>query len=177
MAADVLRGIVLIGMPGAGKSTIGTGLAQRHGLPLVDTDRLIEREEGQSLQAILDQRGYLALRSIEERVLLANNFTGKVVATGGSAVYSTAAMAHLKCFGPCVFLDIPLAEITARVQNLESRGIAGPPGLSLADVYAERLPLYRQYADIVVAGGGLDEQGLLLALEAALGLECKDPSD
>lgn len=168
MPVEGIPGIVLIGMPGAGKSTIGGLLAARRGMPLVDTDHLIELREGESLQSILDRRGYLALRAIEERVLLGNDFTGQVVATGGSAVYSAAAMAHLKRFGLCVFLDIPLDEITMRVQNLESRGIAGPPGLGLAQVYAERLPLYRRYADMIIDGAGLDESGLLAALETAL---------
>ncbi len=168
MPVEGIPGIVLIGMPGAGKSTIGGLLATRRGMPLTDTDHLIELREGESLQSILDRRGYLALRSIEERVLLANDFTGQVVATGGSAVYSAAAMAHLRRFGLCVFLDIPLDEITTRVQNLESRGIAGPPGLGLAQVYAERLPLYRRYADMIIDGAGLDESGLLAELETAL---------
>lgn len=169
MPVEGIPGIVLIGMPGAGKSTIGGLLAARRGRPLVDTDHLIELREGESLQSILDRRGYLALRAIEEQVLLANDFAGQIVATGGSAVYSAAAMAHLKRFGPCVFLDIPLEEITTRVQNLESRGIAGPQGLGLAQVYAERLPLYRRYADMTIDGAGLDESGLLAAIEAALG--------
>lgn len=177
MAVNGIPGIVLIGMPGAGKSTMGAQLAARRGMPLIDTDQLIEEGEGQSLQAILDRRGYLALRAIEERVLMAHDFTGQVIATGGSAVYSAAAMAHLKRFGPCVFLDIPLPEIKTRVQNIDSRGIAGPSGLGLTEIYAERLPLYRQYADIVVNGAGLDEQTLLATLESALGLECKERGD
>ena len=168
MAFDARAAIILIGMPGAGKSTIGVRLATQRGMPLIDTDRLIEQREGLTLQAILDQRGYLALRSIEEQALINHNFTGQIVATGGSAVYSAAAMAHLKRFGPCVFLDIPLDEILNRVQNLASRGIAGPLGLGLAEVYAERLPLYRQYADIIIDGADLGELALLTAVEAAL---------
>jgi shikimate kinase len=175
MPVNGMPGIVLIGMPGAGKSTIGGLLAARLGKPLVDTDHLIEEAEGKSLQAILDQCGYLTLRAIEEQVLLANDFAGQVVATGGSAVYSAAAMAHLKRFGLCVFLDVPLEEITARVQNLASRGIAGPPGLGLAQVYAERLPLYHRYADLVIEGAGLDEPALLAAVERALAPVARSP--
>ncbi|MDF1691818.1 MAG: shikimate kinase [Zhongshania sp.] len=160
--------IILIGMPGAGKSTIGAGLASARGLPLVDSDRLIEQNSGQTLQALLDNRGYIALRELEEQVLLAHNFAGQVVATGGSAVYSAVAMSHLKACGPCVFLDIPLAEIEARVQNFQDRGIAGPAGQSLAAVYAERLPLYQRYADIVVDGRDLNEVQLLAAVQASL---------
>ncbi len=166
--ANKCPAIILIGMPGAGKSTIGAGLANARGLPLVDTDRLIEQEAGQTLQALLDERGYLGLRKREEQVLLAHNFTGQVVATGGSAVYSALAMRHLKACGPCVFLDIPLAEIEQRVQNFNDRGIAGPVGQTLAQVYAERLPLYQRYADIVVNGSGLSEAELLKAVQASL---------
>jgi shikimate kinase len=168
MAFDAGTAIILIGMPGAGKSTIGVRLASQRSMPLIDTDRLIEQREGLTLQAILDQRGYLALREIEAQVLINHCFTGQIVATGGSAVYGAEAMAHLKSFGPCVFLDIPLEEILRRVQNLDSRGIAGPSGSSLAEVYAERLPLYRQYADIIIDGANLDELTLLAEVETAL---------
>jgi shikimate kinase len=168
MAFDAGTAIILIGMPGAGKSTIGVRLATQRSMPLIDTDRLIEQREGLTLQTILDERGYLALRQIEAQVLINHRFTGQIVATGGSAVYSAEAMAHLKRFGPCVFLDIPLDEILNRVQNLDSRGIAGPPGLGLAEVYAERLPLYRQYADIIIDGANLDELALLAEVESAL---------
>lgn len=160
--------VVLIGMPGAGKSTIGQALAIARGQDFVDTDRLIEQREGKSLQAILDLQGYRQLRTIEADVLQQNDFSNKVVATGGSAVYSAAAMAHIRQFGPCVFIDIPLAEIVRRVSNFSERGIAGPPGQNLQGVYAERLPLYRRYADISVDGSALDEAGLLARVVASL---------
>ena len=160
--------VVLIGMPGAGKSTIGEALALRSGAQFVDTDRLIEQREGLSLQALLDAKGYEYLRAIEAEVLSAGKFVNQVVATGGSAVYSRAAMANLRQFGPCVFIDIPLSEIIRRVQNFTQRGIAGPPGQDLQGVYSERLPLYRRYADITINGDGLGESELLAAVEGAL---------
>ncbi|MBQ0795496.1 MULTISPECIES: shikimate kinase [Zhongshania] len=168
MSDNVSSSLVLIGMPGAGKSTIGEALALQSGLTFVDTDRLIEQREGRSLQAILDEEGYQRLRRIEAEVLQSSDFSNKVVATGGSAVYSSAAMTHLRQFGPCVFIDIPLREIVRRVQNFAERGIAGPVGQDLQGVYAERLPLYRRYADITVDGSGLDETALLAKVLASI---------
>jgi shikimate kinase len=160
--------VVLIGMPGAGKSTIGKALALRSGAQFVDTDRLIAQREGLSLQALLDANGYEYLRAIEAEVLLAGKFVNQVVATGGSAVYSSAAMAHLRQFGTFVFIDISLPEIIRRVQNFTQRGIAGPLGQDLQGVFIERLPLYRRYADITIDGDGLVESELLAAVELAL---------
>ncbi|MFT6577769.1 MAG: shikimate kinase [Zhongshania sp.] len=168
MSEVVSSSVVLIGMPGAGKSTIGQALALRLGVEFVDTDRLIEQREGRSLQVMLDASGYQYLRAIEADVLLRNDFVNKVVATGGSAVYSDAAMMHLRRFGPCVFIDISLSAIEDRVQNFAERGIAGPPGQDLQGVYSERLPLYQRYADITVDGAGLDEASLLAEVETAL---------
>ncbi|WP_269620672.1 shikimate kinase [Zhongshania sp. BJYM1] len=160
--------VVLIGMPGAGKSTIGRTLALQRGVEFVDTDRLIEEREGQTLQALLDRYGYLRLRAIEADVLQTSDFSNKVVATGGSAVYSEAAMNSLRKYGPSVFIDIPLTEIVERVKNFAQRGIAGPPGQDLSGVYTERRPLYLRYADIRVDGSQLDEAQLLAAVVSAL---------
>jgi shikimate kinase len=146
-----MTAVILIGMPGAGKSTIGVLLAKALGLDFVDTDVLIQVREGRTLEAILASDGYLALRDIEATVLRSLDPADKVVATGGSAVYSTAAMAHLKAFGPAVLLDVPLAALHTRVGDLRGRGIAGPPGATLESLAAERLPLYGALADIVVA--------------------------
>lgn len=142
--------IVLIGMPGAGKSTIGILLAKMLGYDFVDTDILIQTREAMTLQAILDQRGYQSLRAIEAEVIQAMQLDKTVIATGGSAVYGNAAMTHLKDHGICIFLDVPLNILQQRINDEESRGIARQPGESFADVFAERLPLYRQYADITV---------------------------
>ena len=168
MMAKPSTSVVLIGMPGAGKSTIGRALALQRGVQFVDTDHLIESQEGKTLQALLDKHGYQYLRAIEERVLLNHAFSKQVVATGGSAVYSAAAMSKLRQYGPCVFLDIAYQDIVERVNNCAERGIAGPPGQDLHAVYRERLPLYRRYADITVDGTGLNEVELLAAVESAL---------
>lgn len=147
MQADA---VVLIGMPGAGKSTIGILLAKELGLDFIDTDVSIQVREGRTLQNITDQQGYLALRSIEEQVLLAENISGKVVSTGGSAVYSEAGMAHLKQDATVVFLDVPLAELEQRISNFNTRGIARRPDQSFEDLFEERSVLYKRYADICI---------------------------
>ncbi len=163
------RNIVLIGMAGAGKSTVGVLLAKRSARDFVDTDVLIQARAGRPLQQIVDGDGYLALRAIEEQTLLGLELEGHVIATGGSAVYSEAAMAHLGQHGVRVLLDLPLAEVERRVSDIGSRGLARRPGQSLADLYRERLPLYRCHADITVDCEGLDADAVCLAVLAALG--------
>ena len=142
--------VVLIGMPGAGKSTLGILLAKEMGLDFVDTDISVQVRESNTLQQITDERGYLVLRDIEEQVLLAEEIIGKVVSTGGSAVYSEAGMAHLARDSVVIFLAVPLAALEARISNFSSRGIARRPDQSFDDLFAERSILYRRYADICV---------------------------
>lgn len=144
------QSLILIGMPGAGKSTIGLLLAKSLAKDFVDTDLLIQLDQRKTLQDILHEQGYLALRQIEEQVLLKTEYPNHIIATGGSAVYSEAAMQHLSHFGPVIFLDVDVEVLEQRVHNKDSRGIACPPNQSLADIYAERRPLYLQYADIVI---------------------------
>ena len=142
--------IILIGMPGSGKSTTGAVLARTMSRKFVDTDALIEAQEGRSLQRIVDEDGYLALRAIEERVLLGLDCRDHVIATGGSAVYSRAAMEHLRQDGIIVFLDMDLDTLKVRVPDFDTRGLAKRPDQSVFDLFTERYALYRQYADITV---------------------------
>jgi len=144
------QSLILIGMPGAGKSTMGILLAKELGLGFLDTDVAIQVKEEQTLQEILEERGYLALRDVEEQVLLETDCHQKVIATGGSAVYSEKGMAYLKSCGPIVYLDVPLEELRRRIHNYETRGIARRPEQSFAHLFEERAALYRQYADITV---------------------------
>lgn len=153
--------IILVGMPGAGKSTIGVLLAKEMGLDFMDTDVAIQVREGKTLQEIMDQSNYLKLRHIEEQVLLTTDCTGKVIATGGSAVYSEAGMAHLKGQGLTLFLDVPLRDLTHRIHNYENRGIARHPNQSFPDLFEERGELYRKYADIRIDCAGLSAQQVL----------------
>ncbi len=142
--------IILIGMPGSGKSTIGIILAKLLSKSFIDTDVLIQSQEGRSLQDIVDREGYLALRAIEERAILGLDYRNYVIATGGSAVYSDAAMTHLKKDGIVVFLDVCLDTIKARVRDMGTRGLAKRPDQSLDDLFRERYALYRKYADITI---------------------------
>jgi len=142
--------IVLIGMPGAGKSTVGILLSRLSCRGFVDTDVLIQTAQGRSLQDIVDTSGHLALRAIEEEVILGLAVRRSIIATGGSAVYSPAAMAHLKKDGIAVFLNVTLRTLGLRVRDFATRGLAKRPDQSLDDLFKERFTLYMKYADIVV---------------------------
>ena len=146
--ATAQKSIVLIGMPGAGKSTIGILLAKELGLDFVDTDISIQVRWGKTLQEITDESGYKVLRDYEEQVLLSEDIDQRVVATGGSAVYSEAGMARLKAKARVIFLDVSLPALKQRVRNFETRGVARRPDQSFEDLFAERRALYQHYADI-----------------------------
>jgi shikimate kinase len=137
-------------MPGSGKSTVGVVLAKQTARDFIDTDVIIQTSERRSLQDIVDQDGYMALRRIEEEMLQGISLRNHVIATGGSAVYSEAAMAHLKTEGIVVFLDADLPTLKARIRDFGTRGLAKSAGQSLDDLYKERLPLYKKYADLVI---------------------------
>lgn len=147
-----LNNIVLIGMPGSGKSTVGVILAKATALAFVDTDLLIQAHAGHSLQSIIDNEGYEALRRVEEQVLCNLDVTGHVIATGGSAVYSARAMQHLKRNSAIVFLDISLATVRQRIGDFSLRGISKRPDQTLEALFAERRMLYTRYADLIVNG-------------------------
>ncbi|MGH1485404.1 MAG: shikimate kinase [Cellvibrionaceae bacterium] len=146
----MLENIILIGMPGSGKSTTGVQLAKHLGLNFIDTDLLIQTHQQQKLQDILNAQGYQVLRDMEEQELLQLTLERDLVSTGGSAVYSDKGMQHLKKQGLVIYLQVSLEEITRRIDNEDSRGIARPEGQSLEDVYNERIPLYEKYADITI---------------------------
>ena len=143
--------IILIGMPGAGKSTVGVILAKSLGMQFIDTDILIQERAGKMLQEILDGDGPDVFKRIEEETILSLHPRNAVIATGGSVVCSEAAMAHLKSGGVVVYLEIPYAEMEARLKNITTRGILLLPGQSLRGMYDERVPLYEKYADLTVA--------------------------
>jgi len=156
--------IVLIGMPGAGKSTVGVVLAKRLGFGFVDTDVLIQAEEHRRLQDIIDHEGLAAFCRIEERALLGLKVERTVIATGGSAIYSEAGMEALKENGLVVFIDVPLPELEKRLRDMDSRGMVIDPGESLADLFRRRRPLYRRWADRTVE----DPQGTVEDVAARL---------
>ena len=146
------RNIILIGMPGSGKSTLGVLLAKALGRRFVDTDLLIQEREGRLLQDIIDNDGIEKFLQIEEQVLLSVEHA--VIATGGSVVYSQAGMEALKRNGDVVYLAATYAEVEKRVTNITTRGIVLKHGCSLQDAFAERVPLYEQYSDYTVDGTG-----------------------
>ena len=162
--------IVLVGMPGSGKSTVGVILAKLLSYDFLDTDVLIQSSQRRALQDIVDRDGHLALRTIEEDTLLSLDLQHHVIATGGSAVYSAAAMAHLAAIGTVVFLDVDLATLEGRVDNLATRGLVRRPGQSLADLFAEREALYKQAADITINCTGMTQEAVCSAIIARLGL-------
>lgn len=162
--SSVKSGVVLVGMPGAGKSTLGVQLAKALARPFVDTDLLIQQRCGRTLQQLVDQDGYLFLREQEERVLLEGDFDNHVVATGGSVVYSEAGMRRLRGCGLVVFLDVPLESLRARVHDYDQRGIARRPGQSFESLFTERRALYQRYADVTLDCGELDAGAALQAL-------------
>lgn len=148
--AKTKSNIVLIGMPGSGKSTIGVILAKRTSRQFVDTDALIQLSQGRFLQDIVDTAGHMALREVEEKILLTVNCNNHVIATGGSAIYSHEAMTHLKSNGVIVFLNADLSTLESRVHDFDTRGLAKRPDQSFSDLFEERIPLYMKYSDVTV---------------------------
>jgi shikimate kinase len=150
--------LVLIGMPGSGKSTVGVLLAKRTSRDFVDTDVLIQTSQQRTLQDIVDRDGYAVLRKIEEQFLLGLSIQNHVIATGGSAVYSDQAMTYLKSDGILIFLDVDFATLESRIRDFSSRGIAKRPDQSFAELFEERFALYTKHADITIKCGGLTQQ-------------------
>ena len=149
-----MKNVVLIGMPGSGKSTVGVLLAKALGYNFLDVDLVIQQQEGALLQDILDGRGVEAFLDAEEKAVCGVDCTGYVIAPGGSAICREKSALHLKALGPVVYLKVPLEELSERISNLSTRGIAMQPGQTLEDVMAYRTPLYEKYADLIVDCGG-----------------------
>jgi shikimate kinase len=156
--ADQRSNIILIGMPGSGKSIVGVILAKLMSMGFIDTDVLIQTGKGRTLQDIVDRDGYMVLRGIEEEVLLKLDCRDHVIATGGSAVYSPGAMRHLKSKGIAVFLNVDLGTLKSRVHDYDTRGLAKRPDQSVDDLFAERFALYRLYADITIDCAGFTHE-------------------
>ncbi len=145
-----MNNIILIGMPGCGKSTVGVLLAKMAGLKFIDSDLLIQEREGKRLFEIINEKGNEEFLKIENEVNLAIDVSDTVIATGGSAVYCECAMEHLGRIGTVVYIKVPFCEIEKRIKNFSTRGIIIKSGSTLSDLYAERAPLYEKYADVTV---------------------------
>lgn len=159
--------IILIGMPGAGKSTVGVLLAKTLGYAFLDTDLVIQQREGALLQSLVDSLGVEAFLDVEADAICSVECRGTVIAPGGSAVCRERAMSHLRALGRIVYLHLPLEELERRLNNISTRGIAMAPGETLADLFAYRAPLYRNYADLTVDVGRQSlEETVALVLRA-----------
>jgi shikimate kinase len=151
--------IILIGMPGAGKSALGVLLAKTLGKTFIDTDLLIQTQERKLLQTLIDEYGIERFLGIEAAVILGLQVDNGVIATGGSAIYSEKAMKHLKENGIVVYLKLTYEEIEGRIENMADRGIVIRQGQSLIELYRERSPLYEEQADLIVdcSGASIEE--------------------
>lgn len=161
--------ISLIGMPGAGKSTVGVLLAKETGRNFLDTDVLIQARQGRTLQTIIDADGLQKFLLLEEEAILSIGPAELVVATGGSVVYSADSMRRLKQCGPVVYLRLPLELLLRRLTNMATRGVVMAAGDSLADLYGYRCPLYERWADVVVDCEGMTQDQLAVEIAARIG--------
>jgi len=145
-----MHNIILIGMPGCGKSTVGVVLAKALGMDFIDSDLVIQKEMGAKLSQLIDQHGDAGFRDIENRINAAMEAENSIIATGGSVVYGEDAMRHLKDIGTVVYLKLSYEAIEDRLGDLHARGVTIQPGWTLRDLYNERVPLYEQWADVTV---------------------------
>lgn len=161
------KNLVLIGMPGAGKSTLGLLAAKALAMPFVDVDVSLQVQEGQALAALLAGRGLAGFCELEGQFIQDLDWRGTVVATGGSAVYHSGAMAHLNASGVVVYLHASVPLLGTRLGDLDRRGVVRAPGQDLAALYAERHPLYCRYADVTVEVDGQSVDAIVGAIQKA----------
>jgi shikimate kinase len=157
--------IVLIGMPGSGKSTVGVLLAKELLMPYIDTDLIIQQKENRFLQDIINNDGIDKFLSIEENVILTLNTDKHVIATGGSVILKSSAIHHLKQNGVLIYLQLSYPEINKRIQNITTRGIAKHNNQSLLDVYNERVPLYEEYSDITIGCSNKSTEEIIIEIK------------
>lgn len=142
--------VVLIGMPGVGKSTVGVILAKVLGYQFVDADLVIQEEEGKLLKEIIEEVGTEGFIQVENRVNSSLDVKHSIIATGGSVIYGKEAMEHLKEIGTVVYLRLPFEVLDQRLSDIKGRGVVLKDGQTLQDLFEERTPLYEQYADVIV---------------------------
>lgn len=160
--------IVLIGMPGAGKSTVGVVLAKRLGYGFTDSDLVIQDRYGKLLHELIEEHGVRGFWKIENEVNASLELQRNVIATGGSVIYGREAMEHLRRIGVVVYLKLPYDEIAERLGDLNARGVTLLPGQELKDLYAERTPLYEKYAHVTVDCEDLSLREVVHATERAI---------
>ena len=150
------KNIVLIGMPGVGKSTVGVILAKVLGYQFLDADLVIQQQEGRLLHEIIEEEGTDGFIQVENRINASISAEHTIIATGGSVVYGKEAMAHLKEIGTVVYLEVSYPVLEKRLEDIKGRGVVLREGQDLHDLYLERTPLYESYADIRISETGLD---------------------
>lgn len=148
--------IVLIGMPGVGKSTVGVILAKVMGYQFIDADIVIQQQEGRLLHEIIEEEGTEGFIQVENRVNASLSASHAIIATGGSVVYGKEAMEHLREIGTVVYLEVSFPVLEKRLADIKGRGVVLKEGQNLYDLYLERTPLYESYADIRISETGLD---------------------
>ncbi len=168
-----MSNVVLIGMPGAGKSTAGVILAKVIGYRFLDADLLIQQQENALLKDIIEEKGTDGFIEIENRVNASIDVDESVIATGGSVVYGDEAMQHLKEIGKVVYLKLSYETISARLSNIKGRGVVLKDGQTLKDLYDERRVLYEKYADIILDVDGQDIEETVEELAKALDISKK----
>lgn len=156
-----MKNIILIGMPGSGKSTVGVVLAKKLGFQFMDSDLVIQEKCKKLLFQLIDEMGEAGFLALENEINAGIWAEGAVIATGGSAVYGKEAMAHFKEIGKVVYLKLPFEELKERLGDLKERGVVIKEGYTLRDLYEERTPLYEKYADITVECSGRDIRGVV----------------
>lgn len=157
-----MANIILIGMPGSGKSTVGVLLAKTLGIGFTDTDLLIQQREKRILQDIIDRDGIEYFLDCEANAVLSLDCDNTVIATGGSVIFREKAMSHLKKLGRIIYLDVEVDELKRRLSNIKTRGIAAKRGETVEEIYSERAGLYSRYADCTLSiSGGTAEDAVL----------------
>lgn len=170
MANDILNeNIVLIGMPTSGKSTVGVILAKILGMDFVDTDIVIQQTEGARLNQIIEEKGVEAFLKVEEKAVLSIRANNTVISTGGSVVYSDAAMKHLSAGSKVVYLKVCREELYSRLKDIDERGVVLRQGESIDEMYDIRSKLYEKYADITIAEDGLNIEDTVQAIRKIIG--------
>ena len=158
------KNVILIGMPGVGKSTVGVLLAKRLKFAFLDTDILIQTREGKSLQELIALHGTAGFCDLEGKYIFSISTGASVIATGGSVVYIHKAMEHLRASGRIVHLDLQLSHLQKRLDDMDARGVVIGPDQNLRDLYTERHPLYVKYADISISTDGLSPDQVVVQI-------------
>ena len=161
--------LILIGMPGAGKSTSGVILAKRLGFHFIDTDLIIQAQEQARLQEIIDRQGLDEFLRIEERMLLGLYAENSVIATGGSVIYSDKGIRTLGRIGYRIYLQVSLEQLQTRIADMGQRGLAMNSQQTFEQLYYDRVPLYQRYADLIISCDDLNAEQVAVRIEQELG--------